>query len=157
MTEFYDSGFHLDDIPDGAAAMLYGDGAYTGYQIHYRWTRFAAVRWITVLGSAACGAYDFEQGNNMNALGTWARQRAEARRRARVYCGGNNLPRALAELGDVPRLWWYPTLDGERRTPAQLVEKIRADTGITLPENELWAHQWIDDGPVDRSELYGVW
>lgn len=161
-TVFYDSGFHLDQIPDHAWAMLYGDGALTGWQIHYRWTRFGAVRWITVLGSAGCGAFDYEQGNAMNMLRSWAQQRTvEQEMRGRLYSGGNNLPRAVAELGDLwqhPRLLlWYPTLDGVRRTAEQLAEKIRADCGVIVPVEKLWAHQWVDDGPVDRSELYGRW
>ena len=156
-TVLYDSAFHLDDIPDRAWAMLYGDGAITGWQIHYKWTRFAAVRWITVLGSPGCGAFDYEQGNDEAAVRSWCQGRHERGQRARLYCGGNNLRAASAALEGLPYLLWYPTLDGIRRTAAQLVEKILADCGILFPVERLWAHQWVDDGPVDRSELYGRW
>ena len=51
-----------DLIPEGSYACLYYDGDYAATAEQAK--RFAAVRWITMLGDYAnCGIADFELGN----------------------------------------------------------------------------------------------
>ena len=62
---FYDST-RPKLIPAGAHACLYFDGKYAATKQDAK--RFAAVRWITVLGNHRdCGVADYEAGNEIYA------------------------------------------------------------------------------------------
>jgi hypothetical protein len=162
---FYDSAFHLEDIVNDSHVMLYGDGAKTGYQLHYpQIHRFGAVRWITVLGTGSCGAADYEEGNPVydhpGKLKQWAQYRHAHGWRARVYCDRANLSKAIRELDGTPVIWWIPTLDGN---PTWTAEKLHTDIleheKINIPVSQFWACQYRG-GPaanVDTSVLLGKW
>ncbi len=144
--DFYDST-QPELIPAGTHACLYGDGdfAATGFDTR----RFAAVRWITVIGSPGCGIADYEQGNpvfdNAGALRTYVEQRTRGGHRARIYSDLSNLPAVRDQLKGLDYLVWLSTLDGNK-----------------LSKNwtpGLWGVQFAG-GPTadyDTSVLYGVW
>jgi hypothetical protein len=148
MTLFYDST-RPALIPANSNVCLYGDGEFSA--IDYDISRFAAVRWITVLGSVGCGIADYEPGNlvytSPGALRVWAQGRKIGGHRARIYCDRDHLAQAQNEVFGLENvLWWIATLDGDRLT---------ADYN-GLP---MWGVQYAG-GPAanyDTSILYGVW
>jgi len=165
--KFFDSAFHLNIIPDKSDVMLYGDGAETGFQVHYPYHRFGKVRWITVLGTGSCGAADYEAGNPIFApgeLSKWVKVRLADGYRARVYCGRNNLLRCFHELGSLAQverlIWWIPTLDGNSGwTADKLSHNIAVEEGLSVPAHRIWGVQYAG-GPtakVDTSLLLGTW
>lgn len=148
--DFYDS-VNPEDIPGGAHACLYWDGHYAVSAGGAGWgKRFAAVRWITVLGNwRDCGIADYELGNEVfavsGALRGWVAGRASIGKRARVYCDRSNLRAVQGELEGLDWLLWVATLDGD------------ALSAGWAPN--LWAVQYAG-GPAaayDTSLLYGEW
>jgi hypothetical protein len=138
-------------IPAGSHACLYWDGDYRATPAQAK--RFAAVRWITVLGGKAAAAHtgciDFEKGNEAYdpaRLRAWAEERKEMGCRARVYCDRADhaaAQKAVAGLANV--CWWIATLDED---------KLHA----TWTKN-LWAVQYAGGvkASYDTSVLYGTW
>jgi hypothetical protein len=145
--DFYDST-QPQLMPAGSHACLYYDGFYAADAEQAR--RFAAVRWITVIGDYEnCGIADFEQGNEVfsqpGALRAWVEGRKGMRVRARVYCDRANLATVRSELEGLEYLVWLSTLDGD---------KLSAQYTLGL-----WGVQYAG-GPTanyDTSVLYGVW
>jgi hypothetical protein len=159
MTDFYDSS-RWGLIPAGARALLYGDGRFAVTQAQSR--RFTAVRWITVFGSADCGAADFENGNSVfegAALRNWAEARKAMGCRARVYTDFANLATAHGRVGDMPNVvYWLATLDGVVANVTELAETAR-EHGVTLTPEQIWAVQYKGGptAPYDESLLLGIW
>jgi hypothetical protein len=145
--DFYDST-QPERIPAGAHACLYYDGDYKATAEQAK--RFAAVRWITVLGNYQnAGCADYEAGNEVfsqpNALRTWVQGRIDMKTRARVYCSRDNLAEVRSKLEGLDYLVWLATLDGNKLS-----------AGYTPG---LWGVQY-DGGPTaayDTSVLYGTW
>jgi hypothetical protein len=145
--DFYDST-QPAEIPAGAHACLYFDGDYAATPEQAE--RFAATRWITVLGDYSnCGIADFEAGNEVysqpGALRAFVQGRKNMNVRARVYCDLSNLPTVRSELDGLDYLVWLSTLDGNKLS-----------AGYTPG---LWGVQFAG-GPTavyDTSVLYGVW
>jgi hypothetical protein len=145
--DFYDST-QPAKIPAGSHACLYFDGDYAATPADAK--RFAATRWITVLGDYRnCGIADFEAGNEVfskpGALRAFVEGRKSMNVRARVYCDLSNLPTVRSELGGLEYLVWLGTLNGN---------KLSADYTPGL-----WGVQYAG-GPTaayDTSILYGVW
>ncbi len=145
--DFYDST-QPAEIPEGAHACLYFDGDYAAAPAQAK--RFAATRWITVLGDYRnCGIADFEAGNEVyaqpGALRAYVEGRLGMNVRARVYCDLANLPTVRSELEGLQYLVWLSTLDGNKLS-----------AGYTPG---LWGVQYAG-GPTaayDTSVLYGVW
>jgi hypothetical protein len=145
--DFYDST-QPDLIPAGTHACLYYDGEFAATPEQAR--RFAAVRWITVLGNYAdCGIADFEAGNAVfsepGALRSFVEGRHKMGVRARVYCDRANLPTVRSELDGLTYLVWIGTLDGD---------KLSANYTPGL-----WGVQFAGGmtADYDTSVLYGVW
>ena len=145
--DFYDSA-QPAKIPAGSHACLYYDGLYKATPAQA--ARFAAVRWITVLGDYAnCGCADFEAGNEVysrpGALRAWVEGRIAMKARARVYCSRSNLPVVRNHLEGLGYLVWLATLDGDK-----------LNAGYT---EGLWAVQYAGGmtAPYDTSVHYGVW
>jgi hypothetical protein len=145
--DFYDST-RPAEIPAGSHACLYYDGDYAASPAQAK--RFAATRWITVLGDYRnCGIADFEAGNEVyskpGALRAFVEGRKSMNVRARVYCDLSNLQTVRSELAGLAYLVWLSTLDGN---------KLSADYTPGL-----WGVQFAG-GPTaayDTSVLYGVW
>lgn len=145
--EFFDST-DPGKIPDGAHACLYVDGDFAASQEEAK--RFAAVRWITVLGNFRdAGAADYEQGNPIydvpGTLRLWVAGRIGMGVRARVYCDRANLPKVRSELDGLGYLVWLATLDGD---------KLDKDWTPGL-----WGVQYAGGltADYDTSVLYGEW
>ncbi len=145
--DFYDST-QPDLIPEGSHACLYFDGDYAATAEQAK--RFAAVRWITVLGNYRnCGIADFEAGNEVFSQSGALRAFVEGRRgmgvRARVYCDQANLPTVRSELDGLEYLVWLSTLNGD---------KLSANYTPGL-----WGVQFAGGvtADYDTSVLYGVW
>jgi hypothetical protein len=145
--EFFDST-RPALIPEGAHACLYHDGDYAASPAEAH--RFAAVRWITVIGDYLnCGIADYEAGNKVysqrGALRAFVQGRLDHHWRARVYCDRSNLQKVRFELAGLDYLVWLATLDGD---------KLSADytTG-------LWGVQFTGglSADYDTSVLYGTW
>lgn len=163
--EIYDSA-RWGLIPAGSHAALYYDGKYKVSDEQAK--RFAAVRWITVLGGAAvaanAGAADWEAGNEVfsrtGALRDFVLARQAMGARARVYVNRSSLPAAHAQVGDLPNVvWWISTLDNKQWTAPELLADVAVTEKITLPVARLWAIQW-KGGPFaffDESLLTGTW
>ncbi|HEY2687630.1 MAG TPA: hypothetical protein VGJ50_04265 [Streptosporangiaceae bacterium] len=144
---FYDST-RPELIPAGTHACLYYDGLYAATPQQAK--RFAAVRWITVLGDYRhCGVADYEAGNAVyskpGALRTWVKGRIDMHTRARVYCNRANLPKVRTQLEGLTYLVWIATLDGN---------KLSKDW-----THGLWGVQFAggETANYDTSVLYGVW
>jgi len=153
------------NIPDGAHALLYADGSYKATAEQAK--RFAATRWITVLGGVAAalsaGAGDYEPGNPLmdvaGRLEDWVGGRSGMGKLARVYVGRNHFAQAHALVGHVACVrWWIPTLDGHELTAAELAASIKAESGIDVPLDLLYGQQF--EGGMhalwDRSVIYGA-
>ena len=145
--DFYDST-QPELIPAGTHACLYYDGEFAATPEQAK--RFAAVRWITVLGNYAdCGIADFEAGNAVfsepGALRSFVEGRHKMGVRARVYCDRANLPTVRSELDGLTYLVWIGTLDGD---------KLSANYTPGL-----WGVQFAGGmtADYDTSVLYGVW
>jgi hypothetical protein len=145
--DFYDST-QPALIPEGAHACLYFDGDFAATAEQAK--RFAAVRWITVLGNYSnCGIADFEAGNEVFSQSGALRAFVEGRRnmgvRARVYCDRANLATVRSELDGLNYLVWLSTLDGDKLS-----------AGYTPG---LWGVQFAGGltADYDTSVLYGVW
>jgi hypothetical protein len=145
--DFYDST-QPELIPEGSHACLYFDGDFAATEEQAK--RFAAVRWITVLGDFAnCGVADFEAGNEVfsqpGALRAYVQGRKNMGVRARVYCDQENLPTVRSELEGLEYLVWLSTLDGN---------KLSASFTPGL-----WGVQFAGGvtAAFDTSVLYGVW
>lgn len=146
--EFYDS-VSPAKIMAGAHACLYHDGEFAATEADAE--RFAAVRWITVIGDwENCGIADYERGNPVfsvnDALRAWVEGRRRNHHRARVYCDRANLPEVRDQLEGLDG-WelWAATLDGDVLSPDWAPN--------------LWAVQYAG-GPTanyDTSILYGEW
>lgn len=144
---FYDSTRPLL-IPSGTHACLYGDGLYEAFPAQA--SRFAAVRWITVLGNyTTCGIADYEPGNAVfepHQLRTWAQGRANMGCRGRVYTSRDNLANAQVEVSGLTNIsWWIATLDGDRLSTDYLPD--------------MWGVQFLGSptATYDTSVLYGEW
>lgn len=145
--EFYDAiKYWL--IPDWSKAALYYDGEFACPVREA--SRLQMVRWITIGADYRhCGITDYEPGNPVfdqpGLLREFVAGRLGMRKRARVYCDRDNVPRAAAELEGLPFEWWIATLDGDKLTPDYLPY--------------LWAVQYQGgpNGTVDRSVLYRDW
>jgi hypothetical protein len=114
--DFYDSVTPAN-IADGAHACLYHDGLYAVPDLAVA-DRFAAVRWITVIGDYDnCGVADYEHGNPVfsvnDALRTWVKGRRDHGHRARVYCDRANLDEVRDQLEGLDWELWVATLDGD--------------------------------------------
>ena len=145
--DFYDS-VSPEKIPAGTHACLYFDGRYAARPEAAK--RFAAVRWITVLGDYRnCGIADYEPGNEVynraGALRQYVQGRINMGFRARVYCNRSTLPKVRSELAGLHYLVWIGTLDGNKLSP-------HWTTG-------LWGVQYAGGmtAAYDTSILYGVW
>jgi len=145
--DFYDST-QPDLIPADTHACLYYDGLYAATPEQAK--RFAAVRWITVLGDYRnCGIADFEAGNEVydraGALREYVQGRINMGVRARVYCDRANLELVRADLEGLSYLVWIGTLDGNKLSPDWT--------------SGLWGVQYAggETAPYDTSILYGVW
>jgi hypothetical protein len=145
--DFYDST-QPELMPEGSHACLYFDGDFAATAEQAK--RFAAVRWITVLGNYRnCGIADFEAGNEVFSQPGALRAFVEGRRnmgvRARVYCDRANLSTVRSELDGLEYLVWLSTLDGD-----QLSANFTPG---------LWGVQFAGGltADFDTSVLYGVW
>jgi len=145
--EFYDST-QPEKIPAGAHACLYTDGDYAATAEQAK--RFAATRWITVLGDFRnAGIADYEAGNEVfsvpGTLRLWVAGRIGMGTRARVYCDRANLPKVRSELEGLDYLVWLATLDGD---------KLSKDWTPGL-----WGVQFAGGmtADFDTSVLYGEW
>ena len=145
--DFYDS-VSPEKIPAGTHACLYFDGRFAAKPAQAK--RFAAVRWITVLGDYRhCGIADYEQGNEVynrpGALREYVQGRINMGFRARVYCNRSTLPKVRSELAGLHYLVWIGTLDGNKLSPDWT--------------SGLWGVQYAGGmtAPYDTSILYGVW
>jgi hypothetical protein len=145
--DFYDST-QPELMPEGSHACLYYDGDYAATAAQAK--RFAAARWITVLGDYRnCGIADFEAGNEVfsksGALRAFVQGRINMGTRARVYTDLSNLPKVRSECEGLNYLVWLATLDGNKLnknyTPG------------------LWGVQYAGgvDADYDTSVLYGTW
>jgi hypothetical protein len=158
--DFYDST-QPEKIPAGSHALLYYDGDYMADLAAAK--RFAAVRWITVLGNFVnCGAADFEPGNAVfskaGALRKFVIGRQEMGCLARVYTDLSNAAAAHAQVGDLPNVRWWVAAYGPKMTAAQVVAAMKAH-GAAVAEADVWGLQY--EGGVkadyDTSVLYGTW
>jgi hypothetical protein len=145
--DFYDST-QPSDIPDGAHACLYWDGRYAATAEQAK--RFAAVRWITVLGNFRnAGACDYEAGNPVydipGTLRLYVQGRIGMGTRARVYCDRANLPKVRSELEGLEYVVWLATLDGD---------KLNKDYTPGLWGVQFGGGMTAD---YDTSVLYGEW
>lgn len=148
--DFYDA-VTPGNIPQGAHACLYYDGEFAATAGQAK--RFAAVRWITVLGGAAAAAHtgilDWEKGNadfTGTELRDWAAQRKAMNCKARVYVDRANFAAASKDVEGLDNVWWWiATLDGDKLSATW--------TG------RLWAVQYAGGmtAKVDTSVLYGAW
>jgi hypothetical protein len=145
--DFYDST-QPELMPAGSHACLYYDGDYAATTAQAK--RFAAARWITVIGDYRnCGIADFEAGNEVfsksGALRSFVQGRINMGTRARVYTDLSNLPKVRSECEGLNYLVWLATLDGNKLnknyTPG------------------LWGVQYAGgvDANYDTSVLYGTW
>lgn len=149
--DFYDS-VNPALMPAGSHALVYVDGRYAISPNDPRLKKFAAVRWITVLGNwQDAGAVDYELGNHVystpGALRTYVQGRASRQLRARVYHNRNDTSRVLAELYGLESEYehWVATLDGNKLSAS------------FLPN--MWGVQYaggVTSG-YDTSILYGEW
>jgi hypothetical protein len=149
--DFYDSTMpHL--MPAQSHALLYADGRYAVAPSDPVVKRFAAVRWITVIGNwRDAGAADFERGNEIysdpNALRQWVQGRASIGTRARVYHDRADTGLVLARLFGLEAHYehWVATLDGNKLSAGYLPN--------------MWGVQYADfvDAGYDTSVLYGAW
>ena len=168
MTDFYDSAT-WQNIPRGAAALLYADGLYTAVPARAEVERrFRAIRWITVFGGADAapyaGACDFETGNSSfdepGRLRAWAEARHQMGARARVYSDRADAARAWHETGDLPNvIYWVATLDNAPWSAANLAWELAHRWNAPIPEHRIWANQNVGGmtAPWDRSALFGAW
>jgi hypothetical protein len=167
MTTFYDAA-EWRNIPAHANACVYADGAYSAVPDRPEvLSRFAAVRWITVLGGSDAARYagccDYEQGNAAfggTKLRDWAEQRKAMGCRARVYSDRANLSAAHAHVGDLPNvLYWVATLDNQPWTAASLAADIHRNYGVTIPASLIWANQnkGGQNALYDQSTLFARW
>jgi hypothetical protein len=145
--DFYDST-QPELIPAGSHACLYYDGDYAATAEQAK--RFAATRWITVLGDYAnCGIADYEAGNEVyaqpGALRAWVEGRHKMNVRARVYCDRANLAAVRSHLEGLEYLVWISTLDGDKLSASYTPG--------------LWGVQYAGGvtASYDTSVLYGVW
>jgi hypothetical protein len=153
-------------IPARADACLYVDGLYaaTAQQA----ARFAAVRWITVIGGAAIarrsGCADYEPGNPVystpGALRAWAAERHAMGCRARPYFDRADAARAWEQVHDLPNVFpWVATLSGTRQTAEELAADLADNWGAPIPADRLWGNQFQGGirAPYDVSILLGTW
>jgi hypothetical protein len=149
MMIFYDAVTPAN-IPTGAHACLYADGLYKATPAQAE--RFAAVRWITVVGGSAAAAYagciDFENGNPAylgGALRSWVAARQAHGMRARVYCNRSDLATVRMRCAELTYEVWLATLDGNKLRPNYTTH--------------LWAVQYQGGltAKVDANILYGQW
>lgn len=149
--DFYDST-KPNQMPAGSHALVYWDGRYAVAPSDPVLKRFAAVRWITVLGNwEDAGAVDYEAGNHVystpGALRTYVQGRASRQLRARVYHNRSDTSRVLAELFGLEGKYehWVATLDGNKLSAS------------FLPD--MWGVQYAGgvSSNYDSSVLYGEW
>jgi hypothetical protein len=163
MTQFYDAA-EPANIPGGAHACLYHDGLYAATPAQAK--RFAAVRWITVLGGAlaakSTGCFDWELHNanfpDPSLLVSWAQERKAMNCRARVYSDVSNLKAAWDAVGHEPNVVWWIALYGRGPlTAAQLAAAVA--WAAPVPAAKMWAQQYEGDatGGVDRDVLLSNW
>jgi len=151
VTDIYDST-KPGMMPVNSHALVYWDGRYKVSPSDPVLKRFAAVRWITVLGDYDnAGAVDYEAGNHVysapGVLRTYVQGRAARNMRARVYHDRSDTGRVLAELFGLEGHFehWVATLDGNKLSAGYLPH--------------MWAVQYaggITSG-YDTSILYGDW
>ena len=165
MTLFYDAAT-WQNMPADSHAMLYADGRYAAPVSARR--RFAAVRWITVLGGVTAGTYagaaDYEPGNpvygNPGALRAWAVKRNAMNCRARPYFDRADAARAWEQLHDLPNVYpWVATLDNQEWTAEALAANLADEWGAPIPADRLWANQYAGGmtAAYDTSRLFAAW
>ena len=149
--DFYDST-KPSLMPAGSHALVYLDGRFAVAPSDPALKRFAAFRWITVLGNwEGAGAVDYEAGNQVystpGALRTYVQGRASRQLRARVYHDRSDTSRVLAELFGLEGRYehWVATLDGNKLSAS------------FLPD--MWGVQYAGgvSANYDTSILYGEW
>jgi hypothetical protein len=157
--DFYDAA-DFNNIPDGAYACVYADGAF--FCPPAQTARFAATRFITVLGGTDAAKYagclDWELGNAAftgNELRDWVLGRKEMDKLARVYVDLGNLPAANQDVGDLDNVRWWLARWGPKLTAQELAD---AAGGLVRPD-AIWGQQFQGDttGGVDLSVLLGAW
>lgn len=149
--DFYDST-KPNLMPARSHVLVYLDGRYAVAPSDPALKRFAAVRWITVLGNwEDAGAVDYEAGNHVystpGALRTYVQGRASRQLRARVYHNRSDTSRVLAELYGLEGHYehWVATLDGNKLSADYL--------------HDMWGVQYAGGvtANYDSSILYGEW
>lgn len=157
--DFYDAA-DFNDIPDGAHACVYADGGF--FCPPAQTARFAATRYITVLGGTDAANYagclDWEKGNAAftgTELGDWVLGRKEMGKLARIYVDLANLPAAHEDVGDLGNVRWWLARWGEKLTAQQLA----GAAGDLIKPDTIWAQQYEGDttGGVDLSVLLSAW
>jgi hypothetical protein len=149
--DFYDSTKPAL-MPSRASVLVYWDGRYKVSPSDLILKRFAAYRWITVLGDwENAGAVDYEAGNYVystpGALRMYVQGRASRQLRARVYHNRSDTSRVLAELFGLEGHYehWVATLDGNKLSASYLPNMwgVQYQGGVTAN--------------YDTSILYGAW
>jgi hypothetical protein len=163
--EFYDAAT-WQNMPADSHAMLYADGLFRAPPSAMK--RFAATRWITVLGGESAGLYagaaDYELGNpvygNPGALREWAAKRHAMNCRARAYFNRSDAAKAWDQLHDLPNVFaWVATLDDREWTADGLAANLASEWGAPIPAERLWANQFAGGitAGYDTSRLYAEW
>ena len=75
-----------------------------------------------------------------------------------VYCSLAAVPSVLAVLGGRRTRWWLAWYWGRPGHPsaAQVLAQLEAETGETIPADDLWACQYVSRAQWDESVIYGV-
>lgn len=144
MRTMYDAVTPANIPADAEAVAGYIDGRYAWSQAD--WARFSTPVKVTIAVFAAHDArcLDVETGDATpdQAPGWVARQRANGDPHPWVYCSESvwsQVRQAFAAQGVPEPIWWIAAYPGS------------AGAGNLYPGAH--AHQWIDDGPYDRSVL----
>lgn len=157
-------------IPRQVDALLYVDGEFAAPSDAPRILQLQRVRWITVKADyRRAGAIDLleQPWYTPGMLRAYVRGRRSMGKLARVYVDEAQAAEAVAALRDwgngelldyAGLYWWISTLDGRVLSPAELAAELAARwEAPEIEADHIWAHQRLDLGDYDESDLYLPW
>jgi hypothetical protein len=171
---FYDAT-DIHNYPHGQDACFYGDGLYRATAADIESVAPPQHRLITVTGDGrTCSIIDGRPDNQLSPAQVrgFVRERKGASQDAIIYCprgwvaeyGAVLFDWGQGELANYPGLfWWLATLDGIRRTPAELAADLAANFNTHINPDRIWADQWTqipaigEDAKTDVSERFLPW
>lgn len=166
---FYDAA-RWAMIPRKSDAMLYVDGEFAAPRDAANVLALERVRWITVKADyRRAGAIDVleQPWYTPGLLRGYVRGRRAMDKLARVYVDEAQAAEAVAALRDWGQgellaysglRWWISTLDGRELTAEELAAELAAKWDAPeITSDRIWAHQRLDEGDYDESDLYQDW